>query len=251
MQQLRERTYGEQEVATILHRAAQLERERGTTENALSLREIEAIAREAGIDLTLIRQAVRELEDGTGSGLGEAIAGAPLRRVSERVVDGEISAEDHERLAAEVRDVLSRTAAGRGWVLPGSISSLGRSLTVTGFTGTSAVEVSVAPRDGKTLIRLSADRSQLAGGLYGGIVGGVGGGFGANVGWMIPALLHLPWVAGLAGAALVVLGAYALARGIFVTNARGLDRRLDELTDRLEAIVRGATAARSVLSGTR
>ena len=56
--------------------------------------------------------------------------------------------------------------------------------------------MNVAPRDGKTLIRLGADRSQLAGGLFGGIVGGVGGGFGANVGWMIPTLLHLPWVGG-------------------------------------------------------
>jgi Flp pilus assembly protein TadB len=55
-------------------------------------------------------------------------------------------------------------------------------------------------------------------------------------------------VAGLAGAALVVLGAYSLARAIFVTNARGLDRRLDALADGLEAIVEQATAGRSLPS---
>ena len=246
-----ERTYGEEEVAAILHRASRLERERGTTAGALSLGEIETIAADAGIDVALVRQAARELDEGTGEGIGAAIAGAPLRRSIERVVDGEIGAEHHERLAQEIRDVLSSSSVGARWVLPGSISTIGRTLTLSGFTGTSSIEVSVAPRDGKTLIRLSADRSQLAGGLYGGIVGGVGGGFGANVGWMIPALLHLPWIAGVAGAALVVLGAYALARGIFVTHARGLDRRLDDLADRLEAIARGATAARSVPSGAR
>lgn len=233
-----ERTYREEEVAAILRRAAQLERDRGTMEGALNLREIESIARDSGIDLTLVRQAARELDEDQGSGIGAAIAGAPLRRSIERVVDGEIGAEHHERLAEEIREVLSSSAVGSRWLVPGGIASLGRSLTVSGFTGTSSLEVTVAPREGKTLIRIAADRSQLAGGLYGGIVGGVGGGFGANVGWMVPALLDLPWVAGLAGAALVVLGAYGLARGIFVTHARGLDRRLDALADRLELIAR-------------
>ena len=245
---LRERTYGEDEVAAILRRAAQLEHDRGPEGEALNLREIEAVARDAGIDPSAVRQAARELEEDVGEGIGAAIAGAPLRRTIERVVNGEIGAEHHERLAQEIRDVLSASAVGSRWMLPGGISTIGRSLTLSGFTGTSSIEVTVAPRDGKTVIRLSADRSQLAGGLFGGIVGGVGGGLGANVGWMIPALLHLPWVAGLAGAALVVLGAYAMARGIFVTNARGLDRRLDLLADRLEAIAVQATEQRSVPS---
>jgi hypothetical protein len=245
---LRERTYAEQEVAAILRRAAELEQTHGTVGGALSLREIEDVARDAGIDTGRVRQAARELDEGAGEGIGAAIAGAPLRRVIERVVNGEIGAETHERLAQEIRDVLSSAAVGSRWVLPGSISTIGRTLTLSGFTGTSSIEISVAPRDGKTLIRLSADRSQLAGGLFGGIVGGVGGGFGVNVGWMIPALLHLPWVAGLAGAGLVVLGAYALARGIFATNSRGLDRRLDALADRLETIAQQATERRSLPS---
>jgi hypothetical protein len=245
-----ERTYREEEVAAILHRATELERGRDTDEGALNLREIEAIARDSGIDLSTVRQAARELDEDEGHGLGEAIAGAPLRRTIERMVDGEISAEHHERLAQEIREVLSSTTAGSRWVLPGSLSSIGRSLTLSGFTGTSSIEVNVGPRDGKTFIRIGSDRSQLAGGLFGGIVGGVGGGFGANVGWMIPALLHLPWFAGLAGAGMVVLGAYALARSIFASNAHGLDRRLDALADRLQALVRAASASRSAPAST-
>jgi len=243
-----ERTYREEEVAAILRRASRLERERGTKDGALTLREIEGIARESGIDAALVRQAANELDEGGPGGIVTAITGAPLRRTVERVVDGEVSTEHHERLAQEIREVLSSSAVGSRWVLPGSISSIGRGLTLSGFTGTSAIEVNVAPRDGRTFIRISADRSQLAGGLFGGIVGGVGGGFGANVGWMIPALLHLPWIAGVAGAALVVLGAYALARGIFATNARSLDRRLDGLADRLEAFSASVAAVRSLPS---
>lgn len=246
-----ERAYAEEEVAAILRRAAELEQSQGVEVGALSLGEIENVARDVGIDPALVRQAARELQEGTGEGIGAKIAGAPLRRVIERVVDGEIGAESHERFAQEIREVLASAAVGGRWALPGSISSIGRSLTLTGFTGTSMLEVDVTPRDGKTRIRLSADRSQLAGGLFGGIVGGVGGGLGANVGWMIPTLLHLPWVAGLAGAVLVVLGAYALARGIFVSSARGVDRRLDLLAERLEVIARQATERRSLPSAAR
>lgn len=236
-----ERTYREEEVAAILQRAARLERDRPITAGALSLPEIEAIARDAGIDLGLVRQAARELDEDRGAGIGAAIAGAPLRRTFERTVDGEIGAEDHERLAEEIRDVLSAPGIGS----TGRTSSLGRSLTFAGTTGMSTVQVNVAPRDGSTRIRIGVDRSPLAGGLFGGIVGGVGGGFGAQVGWMLPVLLHLPVEAGLASAGLVVLGAYGLARSIFARNGRGLDRSLDTLADRLEALVQQAIATRS------
>jgi len=233
-----ERTYREDEVAAIFQRAARLERERGTAEGALSLREIEAIARDSGIEPTMVRQAARELDAGRSGAVSTAIAGAPIRYTAERIVDAEIGAEHHERLTQEIREVLSTSGVGARWVLPGSITSLGRSLILSGFTGTTSVEVNVAPREGKTFIRITADRSQLAGALFGGIIGGVGGGLGANVGWMIPYLLHLPAAAGLAGAGLVVLGAYALARTIFGHSARGLDRKLEDLADRLEAIAR-------------
>ena len=243
-----ERSYREDEIAAILHRAAQLDRDRDTDPAALNFREIEAIARESGIDPARVRQAAREFEAGEGEGIATAIAGAPLRRTIERVVDGEIGAEQHERLAQEIREVLSTPGAGTRLLLPAGLSSIGRSLTLSGFTGTSSIEVNVGPREGKTFIRIGADRSQLAGGLFGGIVGGVGGGFGANVGWMLPTLLHLPWFAGLAGAGMVVLGAYALARRIFATSAHGLDRRLDSLADRLQTLARTATPSRSVSS---
>jgi hypothetical protein len=243
-----ERTYREEEVAAILHRAARMERPPEPGEGALNIREIEEIARDSGIDLSLVRQAAREPEDdervGIAGTIAAALAGAPVRRSLEREVDGEIGAEHHEQLAQEIREVLSASGVGT------RITSIGRSLTLSGFVGTSAIELNIAPREGRTFIRIGVDRSQLAGGLFGGIVGGVGGGFGANVGWMIPTLLHLPAIAGLAGAGFVVFGAYLLARGIFANQARGVDRRLDALADRLQALAGSATIERSASPGT-
>lgn len=247
MEPVRERAYDEKQVAAILRRATRLEGSRPLSTGALTLGELETIARDAGIDVALVRQAARELDDAQGGGLGTTLAGAPLRRTIERVVHGEIGAEDHERLAAETRDVLS--TVGARWILPGSVSSLGRSLTLSGFTGTSAIEVNVAPRQGRTLIRITTDRSQLAGGLFGGIIGGVGGGIGSNVGWMLPAFLHLPVAVGVSAAGAVVLGAYALARWIFARNANELDRNLARLADRLEVSVQDAAARGSLPPG--
>ena len=139
--------------------------------------------------------------------------------------------------------MLSASGAGNRWILPGGVSSIGQACAVR-FRGTSAIQVSVAPREGKTFIRIAADRSSSPAGSSGASSAGVGEAE-ANVGWMIPTLLHLPSVAGLIGAGLVVLGAYLLARGIFAANARGLDRRLNVLADRLEAVTRSAAAGRS------
>ncbi|HET9036390.1 MAG TPA: hypothetical protein VFN45_09305 [Myxococcaceae bacterium] len=241
---VQERTYDEEQVAAILRRAARLEPPPDRSPGGLSLREVEAIARDAGIDVGLVRRAARELDDHPGGGLGAAIAGAPVRRTIERVVDGEVGAEDLERMAEEIREVLSSSAAG-GWTLPRHISPVGRTLTVSGARGMSSVEVSVLPRKGQTVIRISTDRSQLAGGLFGGIVGGLGGGLGAQVGWMLPVLLHLPVEAGLAGAGAVVLGAYALARSIFGKSANSVDPKLAELAARLEDVARDAASRRS------
>jgi hypothetical protein len=58
----KERLYREEEVAEILQRAAGIERRRQQERPALSLSEIEAIARESGLDPALVRDAARELE---------------------------------------------------------------------------------------------------------------------------------------------------------------------------------------------
>lgn len=237
-----QRTYREEEVVRILQRAARLEQTEAVPSTTLSLDEIESIARESGIDPSRVRQAAGELEPDPGRGWGTLLAGAPVHRVVERVVEGEIGTEHHEALVMVIRSLLATGAAGMstgpGWGMHPVVTAVGRSLIVTGWARGSILEAQVGPRKGKTFIRIESSSGPLAGGLFGGIMGGMGGGLGSNVGWMIPTFLHWPVAAGLAGAAAVVLGAYGLARSIFSGRVRSLHRRMDQLADSLAGEVR-------------
>jgi hypothetical protein len=241
-----ERTYREDEAVRILQRAARLERDKPGASSTLTLGELESIARESGIDVSLVRQAAGELETQRETGLATRLAGAPLRKVVERVVDGEIGTEHHEALVSQLREV----TAGQGgtgpqatalWGMPPAVIVLGGTLSIVELTGGGALEVQVAPRKGKTFIRLQSSSAALAGGIFGGIIGGVGGGLGANVAWVLPVLLHWPVVAGLAGMLAVVLGAYWLARSVFARQAKALHRRMEVLADGLESEVQELT----------
>src|ERR1041384_4706622 len=101
------RSYRDEDVARLLHRASALDRKRQQDAGSgLSLAEVEAIARESGIDPGLVRQAARDLEAEQSSGFSRRFLGAPARMSIERVVEGEISVDHHERMAAEIRRLL-------------------------------------------------------------------------------------------------------------------------------------------------
>lgn len=225
--------YREEEVSEILQRASGLEKKKQLERPALSLGEIEAIARESGLDPSAVRQAARDLEQHRAQGgFAARFTGAPSRRSFEREVEGEISTGHHERLAAEIR------AAFGSSVMMGQVATLGRSLTWSGFTKAGIIEVNVFPRDGKTVIRVDVNSSNLAGGIFGGLIGGIGGGLGSNVAWILPVALHLPWYTGAAGFFAVLAGAYGLARAVYAGAVGGLHRRVETLVDTLEQAVR-------------
>lgn len=233
-----ERTYREEEVARILQRAAGLERKRQLEPAALSLAEVEAIASESGIDPSLVRQAARDLENERQTGWATRLAGVPVRRSFERVVDGEISSQDHEQLADDIRGAMGASA------LLAQVSVVGRSINWSSWTGGGAVDVRISPRDGKTFIRIDTNAAQIAGGIFGGIMGGVGGGLGANVAWILPYALHLPVFVGAFGVAGVLAGAYGLARWAFSARVGALHQRLELLIDTLEAHVQSQLGGR-------
>jgi hypothetical protein len=228
-----QRQYGTEEVQEILQRAARLEQKKQLERPMLSVNEIETIARESGLDPAMVRRAITEFEAKRGEdSLGARLAGAPLKRVFEREVEGEITTDVHEVLAAEIRSVMAGQAS------TSQVASLGRSLTWTGFGRGGVIELNVFPRDGKTVIRIDANMGQFAGGIFGGLIGGIGGGLGSNVAWILPTAGHLPWYAGAAGFLAVVTGAYGLARAIFVGASRAVGGRLEVLMDQLEHRVR-------------
>ncbi|HYZ90562.1 MAG TPA: hypothetical protein VE620_14800 [Myxococcales bacterium] len=227
-----ERKYRDDEIAQILQRAAALDRKRQLEPAALSLAEVETIARESGIDPALVRQAARDLDNEREAGLGTRLAGVPVRRTFERVIDGEISADDHEQLANDIRAAMGASS------MLAQVSTIGRSISWSSWTAGGVVEIQITPRDGKTTIRIDTNSAQLAGGIFGGIIGGVGGGLGANVAWIIPFALHLPAFVGAFGLAGVLVGAYGLARWAFSSRVGAVHQRLERLLETLDAHIR-------------
>ncbi|MEO7503305.1 MAG: hypothetical protein ABIW94_11765 [Gemmatimonadaceae bacterium] len=240
----RERRFNEEEVALIIKRAAELQQTEQTENdpgNALSLTDVEQIAREAGIDPKLIRQAALGLDQPSTTIRPNPWIGSPTRIVFERVVDGEIPVEEFEPLIADVR----RTFGDNG--VP---SVLGRSLawssSVRGRRRAQGrqIDVSVVPRGGVTTIRVEEELRNVAGGLFGGLVGGGGGGTtGISIGIGMGAFHSAPlafmlWVA-IAG------GFYTLARTIFGSIAAKRERELRELANRLEEQVTAAVVTPS------
>lgn len=248
----RERRFNDEEVALIIKRAAELQQTEQTEQdpgNALSLSDVEQIAREAGIDPRLIRRAALGLDQPSTTNRPSPWIGSPTRLVFERVVDGEIPIEEFEPLVAEVR----RTFGDNG--VP---SVLGRSLAWSSSMGGRRkgqgrhIDVSVVPRGGVTTIRVEEELRNLAGGLFGGLVGGGGGGStGISLGVGMEVFHSFPvaallWVA-------VAGGFYALARTIFGSIATKREGELRGLADRLEEQVTAAvvTPSAQIRDGTR
>ena len=238
----RDRRFNEEEVALIIKRATELQQTEHIEEDparALSLTDVEQIAREAGIDPKLIRRAALGLDQPSTTVRPSPWIGSPTRIVFERVVDGEIPIEEFEPLIAEVR----RTFGDNG--LP---SVLGRSLawSSSGAARRKAqgrhLDVSVVVRGEVTTIRVEEELRNLAGGLFGGLMGGgAGGTTGITIGIGMQVFESFPIAALMWETA--AGGFYALARTIFGNIAEKREQELRGLADRLEELVSTAAAA--------
>jgi hypothetical protein len=243
---VRDRKFSEEEVALIIKRAAELQQTQQVEQEpstALTLSEVEQIAREAGIDPLLIRQAAHGLDRPTEASRPSAWLGAPTRLVFERVVDGEIAIDDYEPLINEIR----RTLGDNG--IP---SVLGRTLAWTSsYQGGRRrqngrmINVNIVSRSGVTTIRVEEELRNLAGGVFGGLVGGGGGGTtGISIGIGVGAFHSVALAAALW---VTVAGSfYTLARTIFTRTVIKREAELRELTTRLEAQVTESVSSRAV-----
>jgi hypothetical protein len=230
------RRYDEQRTDAILRRAAELQASggaAGSTDRGLTLPEMESLARDAGIDPALIRQAATEVELRTAD-RSAPFFGAPLRSTIERVVPGSMTDDAWGIVVAEAQSAFG----------PGHASQAGRTRTWSALgAGTEpsrrSVTISVTSRDDATVIRIDEAQNRLAGSLFGGLMGGLGG---SGVGIAMAAGLgsmHSPALAaGLAFA--VISGSYILARTIFTATVRRRSRQLHAL---LERILAGSRAA--------
>lgn len=229
------RHYTDKEVSLILRRATELQRAAPSSANpiGLTLAELEEIAREAGIEVDLLRQAATEVDVSRPSGLGEVLTGGPITIRLERTVPGELS----ENAMAELVPAIQMAADA-----PGQASAVGRTLTWSsgGGQNTRSMQVLIACRDGETLIRLEERLGSLVGGLFGGLVGGGGAGTASMLG---------PLAGAITGSAIITTGVvvmavggmYSLARTIFrrksASRRRALDALMFAIVERVERSV--------------
>lgn len=152
-----DRRYSEEEFAIIIRQASELHEGRaaggteGTT-SGLSLAEIQAIAREVGLDADKVARAAAALPTGGGRE-GKGLLGGPVKYLYEAEVPGELAEGDMGR----VLDTLRREVKHQGE----AVDVLG-ALEWKSVGWTNQVHVTIAPRDGKTAVRILADRSATA-----------------------------------------------------------------------------------------
>ena len=233
------RRFNDEEVALIIKRAAELqhtEQKAAQDESsAMSLAEIEQVAREAGIDPQLIRRAAQGLDAPASVNRPSPWAGSPTRLVFERVVDGEVPVDEFESLVNEMR----RTFGENG--VP---SVLGRTLAWSSVTRAGprgsqrgrSIDVSVTVRAGITTIRVEEELRNLAASVFAPMVIGLGS---ASAGLAFPLALaaqSAPIAGGIMIGTIGVL--YAGARALFGRITGKRERQLRELLDRLDSMVR-------------
>ncbi len=248
----RRRRYGDKEVGLILKRAAELQRQGPSTAagGGLSLRELEEIAAEAGIDPASLRRAAAELDEGKAATQNEGVArflgGSPTIRY-ERTLKGEISTEDLEQLVIPIQRAAQ--SHGQGGVLGGALTWQYKS-----SDGARSLQVVVASRNGRTRISIEERNAGMAWGIYGGIIGGgglgagLGIGLGVGIGALGSALFSVAFPVGALGCA------YLVSRSVFGSVVRSRQRvlrqLLDELTEEVEAAmgaIEPGAAARRIL----
>lgn len=224
MNDLPARRYNEKEVSRLLKRASELQRSSPSTPNpaGLTLRELEDIAREAGLDPVLLRQAAVELDSrNVGSGTAARWLGGPVRLTIERTIEGEVD----ENVFFNIILLFENAFGG-----PGQVGYVGRTFSWTSTRPNSGrtQQVRISSRDGQTSIRIEENFGQLAGGLYGGVLGGVGGGVGIGVGATLGGVLGSAALA--VGFPLVIIGGcYAILRRSFGAYIARRKQILDQL----------------------
>ena len=149
------RVYGDKEIGQILKRATELQDEEPSapSSSGLTLRELEEVAVEAGIDPRFLQRAALELNTGpTEPGFWGKVVGDELVLVRETTVPGELNDDGFEHVVSVIQ---------MGSREHGQPSLFGRSLTWRAETPskTRTVQVTVTSRDGQTHVRLEENLS--------------------------------------------------------------------------------------------
>lgn len=234
-----ERHYDDREVSRLLRRASELQRASGTTPaTGLTLRELEEVAAEAGIDPGALRQAATELgaRDERG-GAGRFFAGAPPRIQLERTLPFEATANGLDSLLPIIEIAAEAPGSGR---------RAGNTLTWSSDNNQTPrrMRVVVTVRAGSTAVRVEDSYGLVAGVSYSIAVPTVGGAaFG--IGAALASVLGLPVL--LPATPLVAASlAAALVRSILPGRIRRRRRLLERLLEDICQSLAGSASERQL-----
>jgi hypothetical protein len=198
---------------------------------------VQALAGEVGVTPDLVRAAADSLQTPTpyvtpGANRTNPWVAGPTELFFEHVIDGELPESEYATVVEEIRRTLRNG---------GQISQFGRSFSWIAARSPGIrrdLEIAVSIRRGQTRITIQENMSQLMGAVFGGIGGGMGGGgMGPIIGIGVGAL-H---VVGAAVVAIIPvwLGiTYLTARTVYRRTSTRRARELEQLSNRLDALVR-------------
>ena len=234
-----ERRYDEAELAAILRSAAEAQAEdfSGNGESAgLTLREIERLASEVGIDPKRIASAAASLDVRPKKVKKFQMFGPPATETFERSFDGELDEAGWEEVIADMRQTYG---------MAGEISRVGSTLEWKGGSDTLSVHLSATIRNGRTRFRLNINQS---GALTAGWMFGFVTSFMSMMGFIaICKKAHIdPWM-GCFIFGLVLVAFYFITHRLICQWANDIESRSEAVLGRFGEIIEAGSAVSSSL----
>ena len=241
-----EHRFAESEAASILQRAADLQRQANDVRR-MTVGELEDAAASAGIEPVYVRRAAAELSlrQARRDRFSPTIGG-PRTILLEVTLDGEIPVPAYEYVIEAVRRQTGEL---------GVASLIGRSLTWTALPGHSragpgwsrTIAVTIVPRGGRTRIRIEEKLDQLVRSVFGTSLLGFGG-----TSTLIPMVsLAMFGVPGLipVGVGLWLTGAWSIARKTYRERVAAREQELYGALQSIMEIAEDYMAQRRLRSG--
>jgi hypothetical protein len=141
------RVFSEQEAAAIIRRAAEITEAAGAHDYmaGVTATELERIAAEVGISPQALAQALSEASTEKYGRKGPF----HLTEEFERVVDGEVDPDQYDLIVEGLKIMNNRGAQ--------QVAQVGRSLTMTTWTGVGQAHVEVSSRKGRTRLKVKSN----------------------------------------------------------------------------------------------
>ncbi len=215
-----QRRFTDRDVALILRRAVELDKDapQESSVRGLTLRDLQEIASEVGIDPASVTRAVEELEGRRGPGSVSYLGPAPVNRQI-RALPGELTRE----VLGELVRIVDRTVPAHGTITEalGSVrwSAQGRILSR---------QVSLEPSQEETLIRVEERFTDR----FRGALHAIPAVYGAAFGWLIGLDVGGAGAAAILGA-LVAVGGFTGARVVWNMVCKSSWGRVRALADQL------------------